>query len=173
MGTIVSSDLVTSTEAFSDSSHSANMRAVVVLSLLALAASQTSDAPNECACEIGTPNINKEFTVLYSFSSVWEGSCDHTGEELCRKQCRDSSNALEEDGGWMVLAPEGDNMTIGDVACENLGRDETLGIESQLYSSVCDLPYHEEGHGIRDLLCCEDGLQVECLGPITTLPPML
>merc|ERR1711963_458945 len=81
MGTIVSSDLVTSTETSSASSPSTNMRAVVVLSLLALAASQTSDAPNECACEIGTPNVDKEFTVLYSFSSVWEGSCDHTGEE--------------------------------------------------------------------------------------------
>ncbi|KAF0298656.1 hypothetical protein FJT64_004026 [Amphibalanus amphitrite] len=148
------------------------MRAFVLLSLLALVASQTTEGPNECACEIVAPEV-EDYIVLYSFSSVWEGSCDKIGEELCRKQCRDDSNALEENGGWMAPASEGDNMTIGDVACENLGRDETLGIESQLYSSVCDLPYHEEGHGIRDLLCCEDGLQVECLGPITTLPPML
>ncbi|KAF0297016.1 hypothetical protein FJT64_005563 [Amphibalanus amphitrite] len=135
-------------------------------------AAMTTEGPNECACEIVAPEV-EDYVVLYSFSSIWEESCDNTGEELCRKQCRDDSNALEENGGWMAPASEGDDMTIGDVACENLGRDETLGIESQLYSSVCDLPYHEEGHGIRDLLCCEDGLQVECLGPITTLPPML
>ena len=149
------------------------MRALVALSLLALAASQTSDAPNECACEIGTPKVDQEFTVLYSFSSVWDESCDHIGEERCRKQCRDSTSVLEQNGGWMMLAPEGDNITIGDIACENLAMDETEGIESQLFSSVCAGPYHEEGHGIRDPLCCESGVQVECLGPITTLPPML
>ena len=144
---------------------------IVLCALLALVAAQT-DAPNECACEIGTPLLDDTFTVLYSFSSLWDGSCDKTGEELCRKQCRAQSNELEVNGGWSQLAPDGDNITIGDVACENLGRDESEGIESQLFSSVCALPYHEEGHGIRDLLCCADGLQTECLGPFTTMTPM-
>ena len=146
------------------------MRCVlVVCTLLALAAGQSTDAPDQrCKCELGAREDHhqgNEFTVLFRFHDAWEEACDHRSAEVCREECQTRRDLLDLFGGWSVVVPDtidGNNSTVGEIACRNLGRDEGHGIVSELFTAVCEEEFAEAGHGVREPLCCADGEQVEC-----------
>ena len=153
------------------------MRRLLVLSaLVALTAAESTPSPDKkCKCEIGTrPEHSHEddFIVLYRFHDTWDQDCGHSGEDLCREECETERDVMQAFGGWSVTVPD-DNSTLGEIACQNLGRDVTgEGVESQLYTAVCEEEFREAGHGFHERLCCKDGSPLECDGPHPPEPPM-
>ncbi|KAF0298658.1 hypothetical protein FJT64_004028 [Amphibalanus amphitrite] len=147
------------------------MRCLLLLStLVALTVAQSTDSPNKrCKCEIGTREEHHhedEFTVLFQFHNTWDQDCTHSAEDLCREECETNRDVLEAFGGWSVIVPDnngGDNSTVGEIACRNLGREVGGdGLETSLYTAICDEGFKEAGHGIHERLCCSDGYQVKC-----------
>ena len=142
-------------------------RLPVLLTLLSLAGSQSTTEPTNrlCRCAIGTQTDQAgehDFTVLFAFQDSWEETCDHRAAEVCREECQTRRDVLDAFGGWAVVAPGAENVTVGEMACQNLGRDETNGVRSELYTAVCEEAFGVAGHGVHEPLCCVDGQQVEC-----------
>jgi len=151
-------------------SHIFKMRRLFLLAtVLSLINAQSTDSPNKrCKCEIGTKEDHHdegEFTALFVFHNAWEQDCDFQAAEICQEECLTERDLLQLFGGWSVIVPENNNnnnSTVGEIACNSLGRDETHGVVTELYSAVCEVPFTRAGHGIHEPLCCVDGRQVEC-----------
>ena len=140
------------------------LRLLVLSALVALSAAQSTDSPNKrCRCEIGLRGEHShEEATLFEFENVWDRDCTHSGEDLCREECETDRDVLEAFGGWSVVVP-GENNTVGEIACRSLGQDVSgEGLETALYTALCDAEPREVGHGLHERLCCSDGLQVKC-----------
>ncbi|XP_037074779.1 uncharacterized protein LOC119096017 [Pollicipes pollicipes] len=143
----------------------ASLMAAMLVAVAAQEHSTHPPNPNEkCHCSFGVHNILVH-ALLYVFHPMYDAECTDSAEGLCLEECTVHRDVMEAAGGWSAMGPEHHhhgNMSVGDVACQNLGRDESRGIFAQLYHSICDQPTKWSGPGLKEPLCCDKGKFVRC-----------
>lgn len=146
-----------------------NMRIALVLFAAAAAVAQEHsthppDPNRKCHCFIGDHNTFLH-AKLFEWWPFYDSECDKSSDQLCVEECLEHKDVLEAEGAWDYHFPNHHhpgNLSIGDVACENLGRDESRGIIGNLYHYICEDPPHFTGVALREPLCCDMGKHVRC-----------
>ena len=135
---------------------------LLLLSAMVAVAAASSPPPADCQCDLALAHEEPP-VVIYQLPGDWYGDCGEHLHHDCLNECHVRRDELESVGAWE--ADIGDGATVGELGCAAIGRDELTGVHSVLLGALCGERLTEEGQGLREPLCCQDGAPIHCQAP--------